>query len=64
MTYPSLTSAQIKAIKEKIGHVSDDLYRFRMQKDRDPDWKSGNDEPIDDIILKLESEIEELKVGL
>ena len=58
-----MNNAQRRAIESAISNVSDNLYRFKLQRDRDPNWKSGNDEPIDDIILKLEAELAELQVG-
>jgi hypothetical protein len=59
-----MNSAQREAIINAISNVRDDLYRFKMQQQRDPEWKSGNDEPIDGIITQLESQLGELNEGM
>lgn len=59
-----MNNAQKEAIKAAISNVQDDLYRFRLQAAAKPDWVSGNGEPIDEIIMRLEAHLAELKQGL
>lgn len=59
-----LTRAQWQALESAISNVEDNLYRYKLQYQRDPNSKTGNDEPISNIILKLEAQLAELKEGL
>lgn len=59
-----MNEAQKKTIQYKLGHLEDDLFRYKLQQERLPTYVSGNHEPIADIIARLEVEIAELKEGL
>jgi hypothetical protein len=59
-----MNEVQRRAIETYASNRYDDLVRFKMQQQRDPDWKSGNDEPIDGIITQLEAQLGELNEGM
>jgi hypothetical protein len=59
-----MNRAQRNAVNQVIGNIEDDLYRAKMQKKADPNWKSGNGESIDDYISDCEKRLVELKEGL
>lgn len=59
-----LTYAQKKAIERAISGVQDDLNRAIKTKAMIPHWVSADAERIDDVIVRLQAELSELKVGI
>ena len=59
-----MNTAGERAIRDAIGYLSDNLYRFKLQQRAMPSWKSGNGEPIADIIASHERSIAELEENL
>jgi hypothetical protein len=49
------------AVRQQLGNLQDNLYRYKMQQKADPDWRTGNDEPIGDVIASIEAQITELR---
>lgn len=56
-----MNQAQRRAIETAIGNAADNLYRAKLQKKRDPNWVSGNDETIDEVITQYQKQINDLK---
>ncbi len=56
-----MNNAQKNAIQQAIDNLNDSLYRAQMTAKRNPHWKSGNDEPIANIIAGYEKAIAELE---
>jgi hypothetical protein len=55
-----MNAAQKQAIETHISFLQDNLYRFRMQQKANPNYVTGNGEPIADIIANHEKQIAEL----
>ncbi len=56
-----MNQAQRDAIQSAIGHMEGNLYRARLAKRGDSNWKSGNGEPIDAIIAGYERQLAALR---
>lgn len=59
-----MNDAGIRAIRSELANASDNLARAQMQKRANPDWRSGNDESIDDVIAGYQRHVDELEVAL
>lgn len=63
MTQPILNAAQRRAIENAISYVEENLFRARHTARHQPDWKSGNGEPIAQIVAEYEAHLAALKEG-
>jgi hypothetical protein len=53
-----------KAVQNQIDNLTDNLYRARLQKRRNPNWRTGNGETIDEVIRGYEHELNEARACL
>ncbi len=58
-----MNEAQKRAVESAIANVQDDLLRAKWAQRRDPNWKSGNGETIDEVIAGYEKHLAELAVN-
>lgn len=58
-----LNDAQRRALQSAIANAEDNLFRARHTMRHQPDWKSGNGEPIAQIVAEYEGHLAALKEG-
>jgi Trk K+ transport system NAD-binding subunit len=51
---PESKELVIRLLKKDLVDAEDNLCRARMQKRHDPNWKTGNGEPIDEVIASYQ----------
>ena len=56
-----LNEAQQRAIQNAIGNAEDNLARALAAQKRNPNWVSGNGEPILEVIHGYERELRQLR---
>lgn len=59
-----MNSAQKAAIDSAISEAKDNLIRAQMQQKRNPKWRSGNGEPIAEVIKGYEEYLRKLESAL
>lgn len=56
-----MNDAQKRALQNAIANAGDNLARARMQQQADPNWVSGNEESIDEVVAEYQRHYDELR---
>jgi hypothetical protein len=54
----------LSALRTKLGNAYDNLYRAKLQLRANPEWRSGNDESIQDMVADYQKYHDEIEAAI